>query len=586
MPLSPFSERPWGRPGMARVSRRQVVQIPDDSSNTIVLFILMRRLRVPLLILVGILTIATFGLSRIDGVDFDGNPRRLTVFESFYFMTYTAATVGYTELFQYTSAQRMWVTGSIYVGVLGWAYALGTLFSIIGDPAFRDAVGVQRFRRAVHRINEPFYIIAGFGNAGRLVSHGLDNLGHRFVVIDSLRERIAVLVADQLSSDPPGWHGDLSTPSLLGLAGLGHEKCEGVIAITDDDEINLAVLMTAHLLRPELNVISRCGKQSAEEQMYDFSADAVINPFDRYGGYLVLALERPITHQLLTWLLAANGTKMPPRREGLAAGRWVVAADGEFANEVLSDLARAGLEVHQVDPSDDAAPDVTDAVGLVAGTSSDTTNLSMASRARLSNPDLYIAVRQRTHTNAPLLEALDFDSVFSPTDLVAQEVLARLTTPMLWRFVMAVAEQEDTWSQALLERLEATCGEHSPWIRRLDVTDSGAPAVVRWLRREGALTIGQMVSGSSGPNTPTAAVVLMMTRDGVDTLTPDDSITVMDGDVLLIAGRSVAFADLDELLRQDSTVEFVATGIYPSDTAVWRAITRWRNARRAARSGS
>ena len=167
MPLSPFSERPWGRPGLARVSRRQVVEIPDESSNTVVLFILMRRLRLPLLILLAILTISTFGLSQIDGVDFDGNPRRLTVFEAFYFMTYTAATVGYTELFPYTSAQRLWVTGSIYVGVLGWAYALGTFFSIIGDPAFRAAVGVERFRRAVHRINEPFHIIAGFGNAGR-----------------------------------------------------------------------------------------------------------------------------------------------------------------------------------------------------------------------------------------------------------------------------------------------------------------------------------------------------------------------------------------------------------------------------------
>ncbi|MBK7722149.1 MAG: hypothetical protein IPI32_07960 [Austwickia sp.] len=168
-----------------------------------------------------------------------------------------------------------------------------------------------------------------------------------------------------------------------------------------------------------------------------------------------------MTHQLATWLLAANGSEMPPRREGLAAGRWIVAGDGEFAEEVFSDLTRAGLEVVVVDPQV-GPPDVTQAVGLVAGTSADTVNLSMASRARLSNPDLYVAVRQRTHTNAPLLEALDFDSVFSPTDLVAQEVLARLTTPYLWRFMTHVAEQDDDWSAALLGRLEATCGPRSP----------------------------------------------------------------------------------------------------------------------------
>lgn len=581
MPITPFSERPWSRLG-PRVSRRQVVAIPDDSPDTAVLFILLRRLRQPLLILVTILTIATFGLSQIDGVDFDGNPRRLTVFESFYFMTYTAATVGYTELFPYTSAQRMWVTGAIYAGVLGWAYALGTLFAIVGDKNFKEAVGLQRFRRTVNRMHEPFYIVAGFGNAGRLVSKGLNNLGQRFSVIDSRPERIDVLIADQLELDPPGWAGNLRTPSLLGWAGLGHKHCVGVVALTDDDDINLAVLMTAHLLRPDLPVIARCGTQDGEEQMYAFGAEAVINPYERFGGYLVLALQRPITYQLASWLLAANGSEMPPRREGLADGRWVIAGVGEFAQELTEDLTRAGLEVVVVDPAD-GPPDVSGAVGLVAATPSDTRNLSLASRAQLANPDLYVVVRQQTHTNAPLVEALDFDSVFSPTDLVAQEVLARLSTPHLWRFMTAVAEQDDAWSEPLLARLEATCGSRSPRLRRVEVSELQAPAVARWLESGRAFTVGELVSGSSGPNTPTAAVTLMMARGGEDILTPPDDLPLQLGDVLLIAGRSVAFDDLDELLRQDATVEFVATGEYPDATLVWRALRRWRERRQLAR---
>ena len=74
----------------------------------------------------------------------------------------------------------------------------------------------------------------------------------------------------------------------------------------------------------------------------------------------------------------------------------------------------------------------------------------------------------------------------------------------------------------------------------------------------------------------------MMARNGEDVLTPADDIQVREGDVLLIAGRSVAFADLDELLRQDSTVAFVATGEYPDDTAVWRMIRRWSERRKAS----
>ena len=133
----------------------------------------------------------------------------------------------------------------------------------------------------------------------------------------------------------------------------------------------------------------------------------------------------------------------------------------------------------------------------------------------------------RDSTNALLLEALDFDSVFSPTDLVAQEVLARLTAPHLWRFITKVAEQEDAWSEELITRLEATCGSRSPRIRRLIVNEVEAPAVTRWLRGGGKLALGELVSGSSGPNTPTAAVVLMMARNGEDVLTPADDIQVL-----------------------------------------------------------
>lgn len=440
-------------------------------------------------------------------------------------------------------------------------------------------MGQQRFRRAVHRINEPFHIVAGFGNAGRLVAQGLNNLGHRFVVIDGQRSRIDVLRTDQLESDPPGWHGDLRSPSLLGWAGLGHELCQGVIALTDDDDVNLSIVMAAHLLRPEVNVIARCGSQINEEVMSDFGPDAVINPYDRYGGYLVLALERPITHQLLTWLLAANGSEMPERRPGLTAGRWVVVGDGEFEHELVEDLSRTGLDVVVVDPAD-GPPDVSDAVGFVAGSPIDSANISMASRARVSNPDLFIAVRQYAHGNMPMVKALDFDSVFTPTVLVAQEVLARLSAPHLWRFMLLVSEADEQWSEALLERLEASCGSRSPRLRSVVIDEKEAPAVVRWLRAGHELAVGGLVSGSSGPNTPTAAVLLMMARDGQDVLTPDEDTLLREGDVLLIAGRSVAFDDVDELLNHDSTVAFVATGKYPDDTWVWRTARRWRERRR------
>lgn len=73
--------------------------------------------------------------------------------------------------------------------------------------------------------------------------------------------------------------------------------------------------------------------------------DAVINPYDRYRAYLILALKSPATYQLITSLMSPAGTELPDRRGGPADGRWVVCANSCFGHEVAPDLKDGGLEV-------------------------------------------------------------------------------------------------------------------------------------------------------------------------------------------------------------------------------------------------
>ena len=56
-------------------------------------------------------------------------------------MSYTATTIGFGELpYAFTDAQRLWVTATIYLTVIGWAYAIGSLLTLLQDRAFRQAV--------------------------------------------------------------------------------------------------------------------------------------------------------------------------------------------------------------------------------------------------------------------------------------------------------------------------------------------------------------------------------------------------------------------------------------------------------------
>src|SRR5689334_12410125 len=85
------------------------IQSSTQASSTI--FLVMRRMRAPLITLIVIFSVSVIGLTLIPGVDEHGNVARISLFESFYFMSYTATTIGFGELpYPFTAGQRLWVT--------------------------------------------------------------------------------------------------------------------------------------------------------------------------------------------------------------------------------------------------------------------------------------------------------------------------------------------------------------------------------------------------------------------------------------------------------------------------------------------
>jgi Trk K+ transport system NAD-binding subunit len=556
--------------------RRAAVDIPTQVPSTDAVFLVLRRMRAPLLTLIGVFTLSVVGLSLAPGVDSDGSPHRLSVFESFYFMSYTATTIGFGEIpYAFTTQQRLWVTFSIYATVVGWAYTVGTLLALFQDAGFRDAIAAQRFRRRVRRIDSPFHILTGYGQAGHQVALGLDALGRRVVVVERDGHRVDVLATEPVVNEVPGVEADARNPAVLGLAGLGHRHCAGVLALTDADDVNLAVVQAVNLLRPEIPVIARCSDRMVQARMEDFGAGAVINPLDRFGTYLVLGLRRPATFQLVSWVMSPPRTPLPDRGSGVPSGLWVVSAEGRFRDEVARDLSAAGYEVTFADPKE-VEPDVTGAVGFVAGTSSDSTNLALAAAVRRTAPGVRLCLRQGHSTAAPLLAAFAPEIVFVPTDLVARECLARIVTPLTWSFIEHALVQDDSWGEALLDELVTRCGSRTPEMSRLELTPTSAPAVARWLGR-GELSIGDLVRHPDDRTESVSAVVLSVRRGDSVTFVPDADEPLEMGDELLVASRPRAHGALRDVLFHDDAVEYVATGRRVPSTWVWRKLARRRH---------
>lgn len=555
-----------------RTRVRRPVHIPDDAPATDAIFIVIRRMRAPLIFIITVFAISVLGLSLIPGKDADGNTTHLSPFDAFYFISYTASTIGFGEIQPFTTQQRMWVTICIFMTVVGWAYAIGTLLSLLQSASFQDAVATQRFRRKVARIREPFLIVCGYGHAGRQVCRELDEAGRRFVVIDTSEARIAQITTDDLQSEVPALEADASLPGILGMAGLSNQHCEGVLALTDDDTDNLAIVMATTVLRPGLHVIARCMDRVVEERMRDFAPNAVINPSDRYGAYLVLALQRPATYRLVKWLMDPRDDEVPEPYQPKSGGCWVVCASEQFAEEVTADLERAGMNVVLADPTD-GHPDVTNASGFVAGTDNDTTNLALAEHAKIERSDLFVAVRQQSDARASLVHALAIDSVFTPTELVAQESLARVITPLFWSFVEYAVGQPNEFADGILERLTAHCGATGKERALVDLSAHGSPALYRWMLHH-ELTVGQILKNPQGRDEHLPLVPLVLVRDGKPIFDPDESTTVTADDQLLVVGHRSGLIALSETQFSDAAAEYITTGTQVPETWLWRRLKR------------
>lgn len=562
-----------------QILRRREVAVPTDVPGTDAIFLVLRRMRAPLIALVSIFAVSVVGLSLMPGVDSDGNPHRLTMFDAFYVMSYTATTIGFGEIpYSFTYPQRMWVTASIYLTVIGWAYGISALFSLVQETGFREAINVQRVRRRVRRISEPFLIVAGYGQAGRAVCRVLDEHGRRFVVIDHSHSRMDMLAIDQHVEDVPGIEGEVHNPALLGLAGLGHPLCEGVLALTNDAD-NLAVLMNVHLLRPDLPVITACEERRTVQRMADFNPLAVINAYDRYGNYLLLAVKRPATFQLATWLMDPIGSPMLERLDSLADGPWVVVGEGRFSAEVTLDLENAGLSVTTHNPND-GYPDITGKVALVAGAESDVENLALAAHARLENPDIFLALRQRSNLQAATMQAFAADSLFVPSELVAREVLAHIISPDYWAFIDYVLNAEEDWSEQVLARFVRRLGGGTPTSTEFLLDAEAAPAVTRWLKAGKPLSVEQLIADPDDWRKPLPMLVVSLIRDGLTSFLPPEDTLLQPGDLLVLAAHPDAVDELEQTLAHDHTVHYVATGEVRPETALFRFLADMRRRRR------
>ncbi len=565
------------------------------------LFLALRRLRAPLISIICVYAITIGGLTLIPGMDNAGNPVSMSFFHAFYVTTYTATSLGFGEIpYPFTDAQRIWITFSIYLSVVAWAYTLGTIVALTSDATFRAMLARSLFNWRAHGIAEPFYIVCGYGQSGAALARALDGHGARVLVIEPRPDRVVHIALEEYVTPPLALAADARVASVLEDCGIRSQHCAGLIALAGDDEVNLAIAIGARVLNPDLLIVARAKSTEAARNLAAFDGVRVLNPFTTFAENLQLALTSPEVLRAEEWLTAAPGTACPARLQ-VPRGRWVLAGFGRFGHSIAAVLDQGGIEWSAFDPAVPAnggphlirgghTEEVVRQAGieqadvLVAGAALDAINLGITMLARHIKPDLFVVIRQNHVQDRALIEAARADVEFVQAGLIVHESLQILYTPMLGRFIALMRKAEAGFAESVIARVRSACGEGAPlaWTFECDVMQPGMFGA--FFQRAGApLCVAHLIADPVNPEERLVIAALMIERGGEAMPLPDDAAVLKAGDRILFVGDERARRQQVRYLYEPGTVTRVCSGQEPPRSALFRW---WQQRAGAGAAGS
>ena len=553
--------------------------------------LIFRRMRLPLAALISVYAVSVLVFTLIPGVDDQGNPWKMSFFHAFYFVSFMGSTIGFGEIpYAFTDAQRLWTTVTIYASVIAWLYAIGTMLSLVQSQLFRRAVSEQRFRRKIKRLKEPFYIICGFGDTGQSLVNSMFHNDQRAVVIDNEQARLDLIDTQDWEFSLPALMGNADDSNNLAKAGIHLDNCKGVIAMTQNDNTNLQIALSAKILEPNIKVICRAQTLDAQRNMESFGTDLVVNPYETFAEDFVLAMEKPSMYLLERWITAPTDTPLidpvfPPK------GHWILCGFGRFGKAMYRRLLVMGNPVTVVEAKPNwthppkntivgrgteaetlEAAKVHNAVGIIAGTNHDVNNLSILLTAEELNPKIFTILRQELAVNQHLSNAMDPDLLVDHTRIITSRILENLTTPLTGHFLRAARSKPEQWASVLVSRIIALLDDEVPTTWVLSVRKDKTPAVWDQLRNNQDVLLGDLMRSTTNHLVNLPCIPLLLQRRRKLHLLPDEAMPLKFGDRILFCGRDRARNRMNLISSTQEKLHFSQTGESRSDGWLWNLL--------------
>jgi voltage-gated potassium channel len=241
--------------------------------------LLRQRLYIPLLLVLATLLVGTLGFWLI------WREYNASWMDAFYMTAITITTIGYGEIHQLTTVGRLWAVVVAFVGIASLFYS----FSVVMDFLVARQFAISRGETLQHKIDhlKDHVILAGFGRVGRQAALELKEAKVPFVIVDT--QGTAKDFAE--GHNFLYFEGDASKDEVLEKVGI--KRAMGIIVTTGSDASNTYIVLSARVLNPGLQIVSRAVDEDSVSKLLRAGADRAISPYAIGGRRLAHLLLSP-----------------------------------------------------------------------------------------------------------------------------------------------------------------------------------------------------------------------------------------------------------------------------------------------------
>ena len=230
------------------------------------------------------------------------NPNIVDFFDAVYWSIITISTVGYGDVTPITIEGKLVTLVLIISSFL--VIAFGTSIITTGLSDRMEIIKENRVQLETAKMKN-FVIVCGFGLMAKYFCEELLTIGKKFIIIDLDKESVNYAKSLNYLSI----QADATNMQTLEIMGI-NKGANSIVALTNDDAVNLSIVLSARALNEEIKIISRVNNSNSKKKFEIAGVNETILFNDASAFAASEYLGQPVAFEAIDGILLNKDIKM------------------------------------------------------------------------------------------------------------------------------------------------------------------------------------------------------------------------------------------------------------------------------------